>query len=97
MSVEKSLIKISGRNSIEQMTQDRTTVKELKEALEKANKEAEEHKDEVWELKSILTEHKSQLEKATADIQLSKDILRESNWHLKSMLTSYFIFIEFYK
>jgi cell division septum initiation protein DivIVA len=97
MSVEKSLIKISGRNSIEQLVQNKTTTKDLREALEKTNKELEEHKDEVNELKSILTEHKSQLEKATSDIQESKDILKESNWFLKNMLTSYFIFIEFYK
>lgn len=97
MSVEKSLVKISGRNSIEQLTQNRSTVRDLREALEKATKEAEEQKDEVNELKSILTEHKAQIEKATSDIQHSKDILKESNLYLRNMLTSYFIFIEFYK
>lgn len=99
MSVEKSLEKIARRTSTEHKNEqpNKLLIKECKDALSKATKEAEDYMSEVKELKKVLTQHKSNLEESTKSIAGCKSILRESNSCLKSMITTYFIFIDFYK
>jgi predicted RNase H-like nuclease (RuvC/YqgF family) len=97
MKVEKSLIKISGRNSLEKNQQRKMSMKEYKEALEKSTKKSEDFSDEIKELKYILTQHKLQLESSSKAVAELKHLMVSSTGQMKSMLSTHLLFLQFVK
>lgn len=96
MKMTKNALKSSGRNSHD-VNQNKPTTQDYRKALEKATKDTEEYMSQVFELKTILTKHKSKIEQHSKSIAQLTQILAESNTCLKSTLSNFFIFIDFYK
>lgn len=92
MSLDKNMNKITSRN-----INDSNSRKEYEKTINELNKQNQELSDKIFELKDILTQHKSEIQKSSEVIKDYKNILGDSNSCLKSMITTYFIFIDFYK
>lgn len=92
MSLDKNMIKISSRN-----INGSNSKRDFEKTINELNKQNQELEDKNFELKDILTQHKSEIQKSSEIIKDYKNILSDSNSCLKSMITTYFIFIDFYK
>lgn len=86
------MIKISSRN-----INGSNSKRDFEKTINELNKQNQELEDKNFELKDILTQHKSEIQKSSEIIKDYKNILSDSNSCLKSMITTYFIFIDFYK
>ena len=92
MGLDNNMEKITSRKTITS-----NSAKEYEKIINEMNKENQVLSEEIFELKNILTEHKAEIEKSSEVINNFKNILNDGNSCLKSMLTTYFIFIDFYK
>lgn len=67
MNLEKAIIRIDSRNSIE-AKQPKLTLSDYKLAFEKSTAECNDFKDVIFELRTVLTKHKVQLQSSAKSI-----------------------------
>jgi chromosome segregation ATPase len=100
MSMNKNMVNVESRQSQRSDSKSPTKayslgVKEV--TIHDLKRQNQEFSDKIFELKNILTEHKTEIEKTAGVIKDYKSTLNDSNTNLKSMLSTYFIFLDFYK
>jgi hypothetical protein len=98
--MNKNMINIDSRQS--QRSDSKTPTKSYSGSVHEVTinnlkSQNQELSDKIFELKNILTEHKTEIEKTAGVIKDYKSTLNDSNTNLKSMLSTYFIFLDFYK
>ncbi|CAI2379557.1 unnamed protein product [Moneuplotes crassus] len=96
MSGERSIITFPGRQTIESK-KPIMSVKEYNNTIDRLTKENEDFKDQIADLRKVLTQHKNTIEESAVNNKDLQDTLIESNNCLRSMITTQFVFIDFFK